>query len=125
MGVLAMDKKITGTAYFLCDARRIDDVEEFRKKGNKKRLTAKPYIVEKVITLSEIDYQNFTTDLLADRHFIEDNISLMFVDNNNVWHCLLVVQAGKPETGILVESKKNDFPKYTALYQKPLELNII
>ena len=34
------------------------------------------YEIVKTICLSKIDYENFTTDLLADREFIEDNINL-------------------------------------------------
>jgi len=120
-----MDEKLLGTAYFMKDARRINDLVEFRKECIKKRKCAKLYIIEKTIELSKIDYENFTTDLLADRQFITDNRDLMFCDADNVWHCLLVIQSGKPDTGILVESKKFEFPLYAALYQKESKLKLI
>jgi len=125
MGVLIMSEKPLGTAFFMKDARRIDDLAEFRKECIKKRKCAKLYIIEKTIELSIIDYENFTSDLLADRQFISDNLEFMFSDTDNVWHCLLIVQAGKPDTGILVESKKFEFPMYAALYQKESKLKLI
>jgi len=113
-----MDKKLSGIAYFLRDARRVDELEELRKGKIRQKISAKQYIIEKVIELTQIDFENFSTDLLAERQFITDNLNLMFVDDNNTWHCLLVVQIGITNPGILVQSKKCEFPKYTALYQK-------
>jgi len=55
-----MDEKLLGTAYFMKDARRINDLVEFRKECIKKRKCAKLYIIEKTIELSKIDYENFT-----------------------------------------------------------------
>ena len=120
-----MSEKPLGSAFFMKDARRIDDLAEFRKDCIKKRKCAKLYIIEKTIELSKIDYENFAGDLLVERQFIADNRDLMFSDINSVWHCLLIVRAGKPDTGILVESKKYEFPMYTALYQKEPNLKLI
>jgi len=117
-----MGEKMTGKAYFMRDARRIGDLEEFRRECIKKRTGAKAYIVEKVIELNKIDFENLSTDLLADRQYIADNSDLMFSEINNVWHCILIVQTGKSDVGILVESKKMDFPMYTALYQNKVQI---
>lgn len=125
IGVLTVTEKLTGTAYFLRNARRLDDLEDFRKESVRKRIKPKQYIIEKVIALSKIDYENFTTDLLADRQFIADNTHLMFVDVNNIWHCLLVLEKGKEDIGILVDSKKKDFPMYSAVYKKQPVLRLI
>jgi len=113
-----MDEKLSGIAYFLRDARRIDELEKLREEKVRQRISAKQYIVEKVIELSKIDFENFSTDLLAERQFITDNLNLMFVDDDKTWHCLYVVQIGSGNSGILVQSKKCEFPKYTALYQR-------
>lgn len=112
-----MDKKLTGMAYFMRDARRVDDLVDFRKECIQKRTDPRLFVVEKVIQLSKIDYENLTSDLLADRQFIDENLSLMFTDGN-VWHCLLAVQKGSFDMGVLIESKKRDYPMYTALYRK-------
>jgi len=118
VGVLTMDEKLTGKAYFMRDARRIGDLEAFRRERIKKRSGGKAYVVEKIIELESIDFENLSTDLLADRQYIADNRDLMFSGNNNVWHCILIVQRGKSDVGILVESKKMEFPMFAALYQK-------
>ena len=120
-----MSEKPLGTAFFMKDARRIDDLAEFRNDCIKKRKCAKLYIIEKTIELNRLEYDNFINDLLVERQYISDNRDLMFSDINNVWHCLLIVQAGKHDTGILVESKKYEFPMYTALYQKEPKLKLI
>jgi hypothetical protein len=112
-----MDNKIMGSAHFMRNARRIDDLTEFRRDCIHKRASPRLFVVEKVIELSKIDYENFTSDLLADRQFIDENLSLMFTDGN-VWHCLLAVQKGGFGMGVLIESKKMNYPMYTALYRK-------
>jgi len=120
-----MEQKITGTAYFLMDARRIEDLEAYWREHYPKRMNDKPYIVEKVIELGKIDYENFSTDLLADRDFIRDNLNLMQTDADGGWHCILVVQKGKLDNGILISSKGFDFPKFSAYYHKSPEMRLL
>jgi len=55
-----MSEKPLETAFFMKDARRIEDLAEFRKECIKKRKCAKLYIIEKTIELSKIDYENLT-----------------------------------------------------------------
>ena len=63
--------KKTGYAYFVESPRTIDDLME-------------PYPIEqetayeivKTVKLSGIDYENFITDMIADRQFIEDHAAL-------------------------------------------------
>lgn len=119
-----MEKKLTATAYFMKDARRLGDLEERLRQGIQKMLIPQPYVVEKVVELAQIDYENFSEDLWVDRQFITDNLDLMFPDSGGVWHCILVVQAGKPDRGILVESKKREYPMYTALYREHLKIKL-
>ena len=120
-----MDEKLTGKAYFMRDARRIGDLEAFRWECIKKRSGGKAYVVEKIIELEPIDFENLSTDLLADRQYIADNRDIMYSEVNNVWHCILIVQKGKSDLGILVESKKMEFPMFAALYQKRTEIKSI
>lgn len=72
-----------------------------------------PYVVEKEVTLSKINYENFTTDFCADRWFIEKYSKLCRIDDNGIWHCILVRQKGRTD-GVLVMSDGNDFPKWAA-----------
>lgn len=54
------------TAYFLRRPRRI---EELRAEENGQW---RPYRIVKTVCLVGMDYENFVTDLLADRAFLED-----------------------------------------------------
>ena len=58
-------------AYFFFEPRGIDDLTPSNPKGKWME-----YRIVKTICLNRIDYENFITDLLADRQFIEDNIGL-------------------------------------------------
>ena len=90
----SMGMKITGTAYFVPDPSRLEDLIVPH------RLSAeRPYEIVKTITLGAMDYGNFITDMLADRPFIEENHELC--SKGAVWRCLLVRKKGL-SGGILV-----------------------
>ena len=57
------------------------------------------YQIVKTIELGKIDYENFITDMLVDRQFIEDSAALC--SQGGVWKCLLIRQHGCSD-GILV-----------------------
>lgn len=68
------------------------------------------YRIVKKITLSNGDYKNFITDLLADRQFIEDAAVLCKIRGD----CLLVTtRTQQPE--LLVIPWKDCFVRYAAL----------
>jgi len=113
-----MQEKQTGTAYFKHQARRLSELEDYRTECISRGKKPQRYVIEKVIALSKLEFENFSFDLLMPRQFIADNIPLMTVDANNFWHCLLVVQKGNEDIGILVECRKKQAPTYTALYKK-------
>ena len=75
----------------------------------------KPFMIEKTIILAKIDYENFITDLCADRWFIEENRGICRVDGDGVWHCILARKRGSQD-GVLVMSEGTDYPKYAAYY---------
>ncbi len=77
----------------------------------------KPYVVEKTVFLSSIDYENFVTDLCVDRRFIEENAGLCRVDDGGVWHCILAKRKNRPD-GVLVMSGGRDFPLWAAYIPK-------
>ena len=55
--------------------------------------------VVKTIRLTKIDYENFITDMIADRQFIEENAGLC--SKGTVWDCIFVQQRGRAD-GVLV-----------------------
>ena len=84
----------TGYAYFVERPRRIDDllVPHPIEKERCYRIVAE-------IQLSAIDYENFITDMLTDRQFLEDHGRRG--KKGEIWDCLLVRRRGQPD-GVLV-----------------------
>ena len=99
---------VKGRAYFvyrpesLADLRRPHRPEEER-----------PYAVVKRIYLLRIDYENFITDLYADRQFIEDYGH--FCSEGEEYRCLLVTTRGG-EDGILVTPLEERFVRSAAYW---------
>lgn len=100
--------KINLSAHFVSYPYRIEDL-----KRPYLVTQTKPYIIEKEVVLAKIDYENFITDLCVDREYIEENCSLMKIDDQGIWHCIFVRQKNKND-GILVMSDGTVFPKWCA-----------
>ncbi len=75
--------------------------------------------IELVILLDKQDFTDFANDLLEDQLFITEHKDLMFTDNFNVEHCLLVTYDGA-DYGILVQSEGYDYARYTAWFNVDL-----
>lgn len=73
----------------------------------------RPYEIVQTVTLGKMDYDNFCTDMLADRQFIEDYSELC--STGPVWKCILVQQRGKHD-GILVMPIDGSHVKYAAYF---------
>ena len=88
------------TAYFVLYPRTIDDLKILHF------LDAEtPYEIVKEILLSPMDYQNFITDFVADREFIEDNANLC--TDAKIIKCLYV-HIERHTEGILVVPDPNN-----------------
>lgn len=85
-----------GMAYFIERPRRIEElmcphpVEQERE-----------YEVVKTIRLAKIDYENYVTDMVADRQFLEDNSGLCSKDGSII-RCLRVTYRGSRESILVV-----------------------
>lgn len=71
------------------------------------------YKVVKTIILDPIDYENFITDMLADRQFIEDSAPLC--SQKDIWLCLLVRRRGT-HIGVLVMPERECYVGYAACW---------
>ena len=80
-------------AYFVFRPRRIEDLKLSNPDGKWME-----YRIVRTICLSKIDFENFATDLLADRQFIEDNRSLCLKAGD----CLLVSQRGRSDSLLII-----------------------
>ena len=90
-----------GYAYFVERPRRIEDLM-VPHPLEKERL----YRIVTEIRLPAIDYENFISDMLADREFIEDHGRRC--KKGEVWDCLLVRRKGQPD-GVLVMPEAERF----------------
>lgn len=75
----------------------------------------RPYKVVKTIRLSKINYENFITDMLADRQFIED--CARFCKPGEPIKCILVQQRGH-EDGILVRPEDDRYVGSAAYFRE-------
>ncbi len=83
-----------GYAYFVENPRILEDLIVPHPVKMERQ-----YKVVKTIRLTKIDYENFITDMIADRQFIEENAA--FCSKGTVWNCIFVQQRGR-EDGVLV-----------------------
>ena len=83
----------TGTAFFVAYPRMIEELMTVEKRGMRAE-----YEIVKTISLTGIDYENFITDMVADRWFLEEDSPL---SGSPTVRCLLVKQRNK-DGGVLV-----------------------
>lgn len=95
-----------GTAYFISRPRTHEDltVPHLAEEEH-------TYEIVKHITLTGIEYENFSLDMLADRQFIEENADLC--SEGNIFKCLLISKKGRND-GILVVPDGTAFVKFAA-----------
>lgn len=85
-----------GYAFFVKNPRRAEDLIRPHSVEQEKE-----YKVVKTIRLSTIDYENFITDMLADRKFLEENSALCRHDGT-VARCLKICRRGLNESILVV-----------------------
>ena len=68
-----------------------------------------------IIKLASIDYENFITDMLADRAFLEKNAALCSF--GEIWNCRLIQQRGR-SGGVLVMPKGGCYVGWAAYINK-------
>ena len=98
----------SGSACFIRHPRTIGDLMQPHLHKHERE-----YQIVKTIELGKIDYENFITDMLVDRQFIEDSAALC--SQGEVWKCLLIRQRGCRE-GVLVMSENGGFVCWAARF---------
>lgn len=92
-------------AFFVFRPRTVSDLSIRTADGNWRE-----YRIVKTVRLSRIEYENFTTDLLADRQFIEDSAPLCTGSED----CLLIT-GKQQQQELLVIPWQGCFVRYAAL----------
>ena len=100
----------TGTAYFVKAPRRIEDLLALHVVEEEWA-----YEIVKQVKLATIDYENFITDMIADRQFIEDNA--VHCSKDGTWHCILVQQHGRRD-GVLVIPENSCYVGWAAYFNE-------
>ena len=72
------------------------------------------FVVVRVIYLSETDYENFCSDMLVARDYLEENASVCF--EREIIGCLLITTFKYRRDGILVLPDGGPFVKLAAYY---------
>lgn len=96
----------TGYAFFVRRPRVLGELVELHSIE-----CERPYEIVKTVRLGAMDYENFVTDMVADRQFVEDNAE--YCSTGEVWKCLLVQKRGN-RGGILVMPEDNCYVGYAA-----------
>ncbi len=95
------------TAYFVKRPRVIQDLAVPHPLE-----AERAYEVTALVSLVGIDYENFVTDMLADRDFIGENAALC--GEGEVMRCMLVQRRGQ-DGGVLVVPERGSFVGWAAL----------
>ena len=98
----------TGYAYFVESPRIVEDLKVPHQIEHEQK-----YEIAKTVKLAKIDYENFITDMIADRQFIEDGAALC--SQGEVWRCILVQQRGRTD-GVLVVPVDSSYVGWAAYY---------
>lgn len=97
-----------GYAFFVRHPRTIADLMQPHLLKQER-----PYQIVKPVILGKLDYENFTTDMLADRQFIEAAASLC--SRSEMWRCLLIRQRSQ-SNGVLVLPENGCHVGWAAYY---------
>ena len=96
----------SGFAFFVERPRRLEDLMVPHLIEMER-----PYRIVASVRLSAIDYENFITDMLVDRQFIEDHGK--HCKQGEIWECLFVRRRWQSE-GVLVMPERNCYVGWAA-----------
>ena len=103
-----MGHHVKDTAFFVKKPARIGDLRQPHFAA-----AEQPYRIVKKVRLKAIDYENFITDMYADRWFIERYGALCREPDQ----CLLI-QCYRRKDGVLVKPQGESHVGYAAYYHK-------
>lgn len=84
-----------------------------RKPSFEELIPQQEFVVEKVITLSEKEFNTFIHHPLNDYNFIKENIDLMYSTDDDVMHTILV-KSETSDFGVLIESEGSSYARYAS-----------
>ena len=91
--------------------RKAVDIDELKRQTGSENEKV-PFVIEKIIELPADKFLEVCDNLLCDYDFIKENIELMFIDSNGVWHCCLIKSESGLD-GILCEVEGYSYLRYS------------
>ena len=96
---------------------KMTKVNFFRKAHKNDLIPKDTVVVEKMIVLEINEFRRFENRLLDKYDFISNNKELMYVDEDGVWHAILIT-SDEVNYGILAQSEGYDYARYAAFISK-------
>ena len=69
------------------------------------------YIIERAVTISSAEFDYICKHLLEDTRYVKDNLDVMYCDENNKLHCLLMINESTGN-GLLINSEGSEYARY-------------
>ncbi len=81
----------------------------------------KSCVVEKAITVNHAEFENLKNHPLRDNVLIAENAEMMYCDNDDIYHCLLIYDEENGD-GLLIESEGTAYARYAQYIPMAKEL---
>ena len=81
----------------------------------------KSCVVEKAIAVSNAEFENLKRHPLRDNRLIAENVDIMYCDNDDKYHCLLVYDEEQGD-GLIIESEGTSYARYSQYIPRAKEL---
>lgn len=69
------------------------------------------YIIERAVTISSAEFDYICKHLLEDNGYVKDNLDVMYCDEKNKFHCLLLINESTGD-GLLINSEGSEYARY-------------
>ena len=69
------------------------------------------YIIERAVTISSAEFDYICKHLLEDNRYVKDNLDVMYCNENNKLHCLLMINESTGN-GLLINSEGSEYARY-------------
>ena len=107
----------TGRCYFIRKAKDLEVLKTDSKLAELSGAVKKTFIIKKIIELDLLEYKDFCTELLLNQTFMAENINLMGLNADGIWHCLLISTEpvnSENMDDILVQSEGYSYARYAS-----------
>ena len=98
--------------------RKASDERDWQKMANEGSYKNSYFQIERVITISETDFDKLSYDFYENQKFIKENNDCMWFSNNENCHHGIAVICKSKNIAILIDSQGFAYARYTAIIEK-------